>query len=731
MFGYQKRSSLCLVRGCFYSLVQGNEKFENLKKLSYNFYKKSKFMNENNYEDVININKKINLLYKNERVYNNQSYILILKGFMNILYQTKEKSKRNMIKNIMNSFVLFFKDYIYYMNEQDITLLLDIQGKCDIKNISLHKLIIDKLGKKMKKENVECLFYKLNPTSVCIILNNLYKVNILSKEKELIDDIYDYYILNKYSNYTIKQLIILLHSLNKYSYPKEKIIHLLNYISTHICNAYQIKDENKNISRYICSHIEGSNLLNKNDYTKDKRNNNLKNIIKNETHYMKTQPYIICPKNMKNKLYNAIISSNKKIASTDNKRKKNISQDKSNHNNNNNNNSNNSNNSNNCNNSNNNHSNNNNKFFNDNKKNNGDILFDKKDKYEVILFYTMSCYNYCNNYIIKIILEEIKNKITCTYNEKEICMFLTGVCNYIAVKKIQRFEKHCMNEEESINSINKQTCFYYIHNIILKNNNHLIRNYSKFSIISLYILLSKLDYFHYYGRNTESWFLNKLFFNYNQQYDDIIRKMNDKRKKNFFFLYHFIKKKENITIKNIINLLFSLILNGHMNHSFYNILLQQMNFLIYDHLYNNINKEKEKENYNYILQDKKQLYYNQIHKEYYKDDHHIFKKIIQIVSLENIQILCIVYTYLYIYNILHKLNKNNLSLFLLFIQNCNYVNSFYISQHTTSKIHKEINDTIFSVNTKIHNQKKKHSLQTNECFVFPYYIDICLIQIKL
>lgn len=310
-----------MVRGCFYSLVQGNEKFENLKKLSYNFYKKSKFMNENNYEDVININKKINLLYKNERVYNNQSYILILKGFMNILYQTKEKSKRNMIKNIMNSFVLFFKDYIYYMNEQDITLLLDIQGKCDIKNISLHKLIIDKLGKKMKKENVECLFYKLNPTSVCIILNNLYKVNILSKEKELIDDIYDYYILNKYSNYTIKQLIILLHSLNKYSYPKEKIIHLLNYISTHICNAYQIKDENKNISRYICSHIEGSNLLNKNDYTKDKRNNNLKNIIKNETHYMKTQPYIICPKNMKNKLYNAIISSNKKIASTDNKRK--------------------------------------------------------------------------------------------------------------------------------------------------------------------------------------------------------------------------------------------------------------------------------------------------------------------------------------------------------------------------------------------------------------------------
>lgn len=140
-----------MVRGCFYSLVQGNEKFENLKKLSYNFYKKSKFMNENNYEDVININKKINLLYKNERVYNNQSYILILKGFMNILYQTKEKSKRNMIKNIMNSFVLFFKDYIYYMNEQDITLLLDIQGKCDIKNISLHKLIIDKLGKKNEK----------------------------------------------------------------------------------------------------------------------------------------------------------------------------------------------------------------------------------------------------------------------------------------------------------------------------------------------------------------------------------------------------------------------------------------------------------------------------------------------------------------------------------------------------------------------------------------------------
>ncbi|SPJ08964.1 conserved Plasmodium protein, unknown function [Plasmodium sp. DRC-Itaito] len=704
MFGYRKRCSVYLVRGRFYSLVQGNEKLENLKRLSYNFYKKSKFMNENNYEDVININKKINILYNNEKIYNNQSYILILKGFMNILYQTKEENKRAVIKNVMNSFVLFFKDYIYYMNEQDITLLLDIKGKCGIKNISLHKLIIDKLGKKMKKENIECLFYKLNTTSVCIILNNLYKVNISTKEKELIDDIYDYYIHNKYSNYTIKQLIILLHSLNKYAYPKEKIIHMLNYISTYICNVYQIKDENKNISRYICSHIEGSYLLNKNDNTKDQRNNNLKKTINKEIHNIKTLSYIIYPTSVNNKLHNnTTILSNKKIVCTDNKRKNNISQDKCNNNNNNNN----------------------------NKKNNYHILFDKKDKYEVILFYTMSCYNYCNNYIIKIVLEEMKNKIISTYNEREICMFLNGVCNYIAVKKIKRFEKHCINEDDSINTINKEISLYYIHNIILKNNNNLIKNYSTFSIISVYILLSRLDYFYYYGRNKESWFLNKLFFNYNQ-YDDIIRKNNNKSR-NYFFLYHFSKKKDNITIKNIINLLFSLILNGRMNHTFYNILLQQMNFLIYDHLlYNNINEEKE--NFYYISKEhkyNKQLYYNIINKEYYYNkDHHIFKKIINILSIENIQILCIVFTYLYLYNILHKLNINNLSLFLLFIQNFNYLNSFYLSQHTSSKIHKEINDTIFLVNKKISNQKN-HSLQTSECFVFPYYVDICLMQIKI
>ncbi|SOV74360.1 conserved Plasmodium protein, unknown function [Plasmodium sp. gorilla clade G3] len=695
MFAYKKRSSLHLVRGGrFYSLIHGNEKLESLKKLSYNFYKKSKFMNENNYEDVININKKISILYNNEKVYNNQSYILILKGFMNILCQIKEEYKRNVIKNVMNSFVLFFKDYINYMNEQDITLLLDIIGKCSIKNISLHKLIIDKLAKKMKNENTESLFYKLNSTSVCIILNNLYKVNISTKEKKLIDDIYDYFIVNKYSNYTIKQLIILLHSLNKYAYPKEKIIHLLNYISTHICNDYQIKEENKNITRHICTHIESSYILYKNDYTKDQRYNNLKEIINNETSNVKTLPYGICTTCGNNKLHNTIISSNKKIVCRDNKRKKDLSQDKS----------------------------------NNNKKNNYNILFDKKDKYEVILFYTMSCYNYCNNYIIKIVLEEMKNKITSIYNEKEICMFLNGVCNYIALKKIKRFEKHCMNEDEYINSINKQISLYYIHNIILKNNNNLLKNYSTFSIISVYIFLSRLNYFYYYDRNKESWFLNKLFFNYNH-YDNIIRKINDKRK-NYFFLYHSAKKKENITIKNIINLLFSLILNGHMNNFFYNILLQQMNFLIYDHLYN-INEEKE--NFIYISQEqkyKKHLYYNTIHKDYYKDDNNIFKKIIQILSLENIQILSIVYTYLYLYKILHKINKNNISLFLLFIQNCNYLNSFYLSQHTSSKIHKEINDTIFSVNKKILNQKY-HCLQTNECFIFPYYIDICLMKIKL
>ncbi|EAA15802.1 hypothetical protein, partial [Plasmodium yoelii yoelii] len=117
---------------CNYSTsLVGNSNHVKLKNISYNFYKNSKInniLNEENYENAIKISETISNFYKN-KIYNNQSYILIFKGLMNILLKIKEEKKKKKIVNIMNIFVLYFKDHINIMNEQDITLLLDTNGK--------------------------------------------------------------------------------------------------------------------------------------------------------------------------------------------------------------------------------------------------------------------------------------------------------------------------------------------------------------------------------------------------------------------------------------------------------------------------------------------------------------------------------------------------------------------------------------------------------------------------
>ncbi|CRG97895.1 conserved Plasmodium protein, unknown function [Plasmodium gallinaceum] len=624
----------------FFISSNKNEKFNYLKKLSYDFYKKSQNMYEKNYEEAIVINENITKLFK-EKIYNNQSYILILKGLMNILLKMKEEKKKKILKNMMNSYILHFEEYVNSMNEQDITLLLDIKGKCNIVNKKINELIVIRLNKNSKNT----LFYNLNCKSVCIILNNLYKLNIIN-EKKIIDDIYYFYVFNKYSNYTLKQLIIILHSLYRYGYEKNKVMDFLNYISIKIL---KLKEDNYKKK----SHTLTMNISFKNNYRKKEIPKVEENNISNKR-FIKVDNY-----------KNEIINENKKVnKKEDNLNKandyiineRNIEEYL-------------------------NKNNNSMKIYNTNGNfNNGNFfIFDKKDKYELIFFYTLSCYNYCHNPILNILLNEITNKIFFIYKEKEICMFINSVSNFLVLKKTKNFEKHCLNEEESINKDNIRITYNLI-NYLIKNRNKFLKNYSYFSIISIYIFLSKLDYFYKY-RNKESFFLKQLFFN-----------TKIKRMEKIFC------DDKDLSIKILINFLFSIALNNGRQNYIYSILLKQLNFLIKDNLYSK----------------SKPLYLNEN-----KDE---INKFVNFLSIQNIQLLCIIYTYLYIYNILFKLGMENLHFFLFFLNNYNYLNSIYLSQHISSKIHKEINATIFSLKKK----KNLNFLLTNECFIFPYYIDIYL-----
>ncbi|CRH00549.1 conserved Plasmodium protein, unknown function [Plasmodium relictum] len=622
-----------------------NEKFNYLKKLSYNFYKKSQNMYEKNYEEAILINENISKLFK-EKIYNNQSYILILKGLMNILLKMNEEKKKKVLKNMINSFILFFKDYVNLMNEQDVTLLLDIKGKCNINNKKINELIVIRLDKNSKNT----LFYNLNSKSVCIILNNLYKLNT-SNEKSIVDDIYDFYIFNKYFNYTLKQLIIILHSLYRYGYEKNKIVDFLNYVSKQIL---KIKENNYNRASDITTKYISfkNNCIEKEFHEGEKKNIGSKRFIKVNNYKNETiieNKRVDKKGNNLNEVNSHIINEKNNIENFMNKNK-NVT---------------------------------NIYTTNNNLSNRKFFLFDKRDKYELIFFYTLSCYNYCHNSIINILLNEIKDKIFFLYKEKEICMFLNGVSNFLVLKKTKNFEKHCLNEEESVSKDNIKIA-YNIINYLIRNIDTLVKNYSYFSIISIYIFLSKLDYFYKY-RNKENFFLKHLFFN-------------AKKKK----IEKIFCEKQDLNIKNLINLLFSLTLNNSRQYNLYCILLEQLHFLLKDHFYS---KEKS-------------LYLNEN-----KDE---LNKFVNFLSIQNIQLLCIIYTYLYVYNILFKLGIKNLHFFLFFINNYNYLYSIYLSQHITSKIHKEINTTIFSIKKK---KKNLNFLLTNECFIFPYYIDIYLKKI--
>ncbi|SCQ16545.1 conserved Plasmodium protein, unknown function [Plasmodium ovale] len=570
-----------------FSLKGGaNEELQFLKKMSYDFYKQSQlsWSCENKiYETAMGVHKNIMMLFK-KNIYNNQSYVLIFKGLMNVLLKIREKKKKKNLQNVMHTFVLFFKRYIHLMNEQDITLLLDIKGKCNIKDKYIIEMITNRLDKS-KKNNI---FYNLNSKSVCIILNNLYKVYTTS-ETHIVNDIYEFYIVRKLSHYTLQQLIIVLYSLCRYNYQMGKVAHVLNYLTSALLN--RCTDHTRgNEKLESCRAVKGGSGAGEGGEKGGR----------------------LWP-------------------------------------------------------------------------------FGKQDKYELILFYTLSCYYYCNNDIVRILAEQMEGKLFSVYSEKEICMLLSSICNFLVLKKVKGFEKHFSNEDSYISEQNKRKMLRMVDYII--SCKKFLKHYSHFSLITIYIFLSKLGYFCE-KKKEEDFFLKSVFSN--------VEEKNEKKNKLIFFS----DDKEDLSLTSLINLLFALTLNMSTEVKYYNTLLRYVHVLIKD----NLTYEKLE-----ILHAKKII----AQESKYQEE---LNELIRLLTVQNIQLLCVTYTYLFVYNLLFKLEIQNLRFFLYFINNFNYIHSVYSSQHVSSCIHKEINATIFSVKKK----KKKNFLLTNECFIFPYYIDIYL-----
>ncbi|SBT36420.1 conserved Plasmodium protein, unknown function [Plasmodium ovale wallikeri] len=405
------------------------------------------------------------------------------------------------------------------MNEQDITLLLDIKGKCNIKDKYIIEMITNRLDRS-KKNNI---FYSLNSKSVCIILNNLYKVYTTS-EKHIVNDIYEFYIDRKLSHYTLQQLIIVLYSLCRYNYQKSKVAHVLNYVASVLLNR-------------CIEHTGGSEKLER--YRAGKGDSGVgEGGVK------------------------------------------------------------------------------------------GGCLwpFRKQDKYELILFYTLSCYYYCNNDIILILAEEMEGKLFSVYSEKEICMLLSSICNFLVLKKVKGFEKHFSNEDIFISEQNKRKMLHMVDYII--SCKKFLQHYSHFSLISIYIFFSKLGYFCE-KKKEEDFFLKIVFSN--------VEEKNENKNKLIFF-----SDKEHLSLTSLINLLFALTLNMSTDVKYYNTLLRYVHVLI-------------KDNLTYEKLDT--LHAKKIISQEYKYQEEL-NKLIRLLTVQNIQLLCVTYTYLFVYNLLccEKLN---------------------------------------------------------------------------
>ncbi|KJP85576.1 hypothetical protein AK88_04797 [Plasmodium fragile] len=618
------------------TLTWRRDKLDSLKMLSYEFYKRSQVKkgvpaklqgemspeatklstlppDERLYREAVSISHSVEQMFR-EDIYNSQSYVLILKGLVNTLTHVREQRNREHLRKLISTFVGFFQPYVHLMNEQDVTLLLDVMAKCSIRKTEINHLIMQRLSKGEK----DTLFHSLNPKSVCIILNNLHKVTIQGNHapryantaRRLISDVFHCYVVNRYKNFSLGQMIIILHSMHRYGYEKCRVAGLISHVAQRVLktceggNAITGGDAIGPLPSLGTN--KRSKINNSIEYESDTRCNY-------KTHERTTQrsscpPPTAC------------------LARTDDRA----------------------------------------------------FIFDLHNKYELILFHTLSCYSYCNNELLRVLLCEVKRKLFTTYNEKEVCMFLSAVSNYLAIPTTKRFEVYVTDEESNINEDNQVCASELVRTIVTKDKKRL-SNYTQFSIATIYIVLSKLNFF-YENKHADVFFLHKLF-----------RAKYFPQKKFFFSV-----EEDNITVKTIISLLFSLILNGHGDLTYYAALFDSLILQLWDGTEGPSTEDPHNVNKG--------------------------KKALQLLSVQNAHLLCVIYTYLHLHNMLAKLKRTNLHFFHFLLSNVNYMNCTHSKQHVSSQIHAEINATIGLIRKK----KKKNFVLTNECFVFPYYVDICL-----
>ncbi|ANQ08583.1 Uncharacterized protein PCOAH_00030580 [Plasmodium coatneyi] len=567
------------------------------------------------YREAVTVSHSVERMFR-EDIYNSQSYVLILKGLVNTLTHVKEEKKRGHLRKLITTFVGFFQPYVHLMNEQDVTLLLDVTAKCSIRNAQLYQLIIQRLSKGEKNT----LFYSLNSKSVCIILNSLHKVipqgdhadryadQYVSSARRLTSDVFHFYVVNRYKNFSLGQMTIVLHSMHRYGYEKCRVASLISHIAQRVLEISK-GGETSNWGNTIS--VGGTKRRIKTDNSVECETNSPCDYKANER----------TPRRSNIPLTAASPSRTDDRAS----------------------------------------------------------IFNLHNKYELILLHTLSCYNYCNNELLRVLLCEVKRKLFTTYNEKEVCMFLSAVSNYLAIPTTKRFEVHVTDEESNINEDNQMCVSELVRTLVTKEKRRL-SNYTKFSIATIYIVLSKLNFF-YENKHADVFFLDKLF-----------EKYFPKKKKKFFFPV----EEDNITVKTIISLLFSLILNGQGDITYYGALFDSLMLQLWDgtedastEVPQNVNKGR---------------------------------RALQLLSVQNAHLLCVVYTYLHLHNMLAQLKRTNLNFFHFLMGNFNYMNCTHLKQHVSSQIHAEINATIGLIKKK----KKKEFVLTNECFVFPYYVDICL-----
>ncbi|VUZ96529.1 conserved Plasmodium protein, unknown function [Plasmodium vivax] len=572
-----------------------------------------------------------------EDVYSSQSYVLILKGLVNTLAHVREERRRRHLLKLITTFVGFFQRYVHLMNEQDVTLLLDVMAKCSIRKAEICQLLIQRLGKGEKNT----LFYSLNSKSVCIILNSLHKVTAQGNHhphhpydreaRRLTSDVFHFYILNRYESFSLGQLIIVLHSMHRYGYEKCRVAGLISYIAQRVLqtsNGWETSNGGSAIGASPSRGTKRRSIANSSvECEKDPQCNHRAD---EGTPLRRGSPPPDGP------------------PQTDTP----------------------------------------------------SFAFNPQSRHELILLHTLGCYNYCNNELLAALLCEVKRKLFTSYSEKEVCMFLSAVSNYLAIPTPKGFKVHVTDEESNLSENNQVCASQMVRTLVLKGKRRL-SSYTKFSIATIYIILSKINFF-YENKHADVFFLDKLF---------LVKLFPKKKKKIFFPL-----EEDKIAVKTVISLLFSLILNGQGEIPYYGALLDGLLLRLWGGTERSSGEAVSTE-----VASTEAASIEATLGEHPRDANK-GRRALQLLSVQNAHLLCVVYTYLHLHNMLAQLKRTNLHFFLLLLSHFDYMNCAHLRQHVSSRIHAEVSATLGMLKKK----KKINLLLTNECFVFPYYVDICL-----